>query len=158
MLKSFDPIGLSDARILILGTGPSVASLAKGEYYGFERNAFWPILSDTYGYPITTYEEKIALAHASRLALWNVLYSFEREGSLDSNYRSVTANDLVSYIEAHHQLQKVIFNGKAAARFYDRLVGYKPGMLCFITCASTSPAYTIAYAQKLDLWQAALKI
>jgi TDG/mug DNA glycosylase family protein len=156
MLESFAPIHRPDSKILILGTGPSVVSLQKGEYYGFARNAFWPILSDVFAHPIDTYDQKVELALVSKLALWNVLFRFEREGSLDSNYRSVVPNALIPFIDEHPALEKIIFNGKQAARFYDRLVAYRPSSMQFFTLASTSPANTMRYEDKLVQWRAAL--
>ena len=44
MLEGFAPVAAADAEVLLLGTMPSVASLQKGQYYGFGRNAFWPLL------------------------------------------------------------------------------------------------------------------
>jgi len=156
MLESFAPIHTPGSEILILGTGPSVISLQKGEYYGFVRNAFWPIIADVYGCSIDSYEQKVEGALSCNLALWNVLFRFEREGSLDSNYRSVIPNALTPFIEEHPRLHKVLFNGKQAAHFYDRLVAYRPASIEFVTLASTSPAYTLPYEEKLRRWKSAL--
>ena len=56
MLEGFPPIHAHDSTILILGTGPSVTSAEAG-YYGFARNAFWPILSSVYRHPIDSWRE-----------------------------------------------------------------------------------------------------
>lgn len=156
MLEGFAPIHAPESEILILGTGPSVTSLKKREYYGFARNAFWPILSAVYGHPIDSYAEKTALIVSSRLALWDVLFRFEREQSLDSNYRTVVPNALAPFIDEHPLLKKILFNGTQAARFYERLVAHRPASIEFVTLASTSPAYTLPYEQKLRLWKSAL--
>lgn len=156
MLEGFPPIHAPESTILILGTGPSVTSLQKREYYGFARNAFWPILSSVYCHPIDSYGEKTALIASSRLALWDVLARFEREQSLDSNYRSVLPNALIPFIDEHPQLRKILFNGTQAARFYDRLIGYRPPSIEFFTLPSTSPAYTLAFEEKLHIWRSAL--
>ena len=66
MLKGFPPIHSQQSRILILGTGPSVVSSLKQQYYGHERNAFWPIMSEILQGPIETYEQKWNLLLADR--------------------------------------------------------------------------------------------
>ena len=51
-IVAFPPVALPDARILILGSMPSVASLQAGFYYGHARNAFWRILSEVFEAPL----------------------------------------------------------------------------------------------------------
>ena len=45
MLTGFAPIYDENARVLIVGTMPSAASLAAAEYYAHKRNAFWPMMA-----------------------------------------------------------------------------------------------------------------
>ena len=50
-IESFEPVVSTHAKILILGTMPSVLSLEKQEYYGNPQNAFWRILFGLWGRP-----------------------------------------------------------------------------------------------------------
>ena len=60
--KSFDPVFSPEARVLIVGSMPSIKSLADRQYYAHPRNAFWPILFDVLGEePTMDYEAKKAL-------------------------------------------------------------------------------------------------
>lgn len=157
MLKGFAPIHTANSCVLILGTGPSVVSSLKQQYYGHERNAFWPIMAAILAGPIENYEQKWDLLLANDIALWDVLAQFERKGSADSAYTEVIPNELRRFIDEHAQLRSILFNGKKAADFYRRLIGCYPVTVQFETLPSTSPAYTLDFEQKLKAWREAMK-
>ena len=48
-VRGFAPLVGRQPRLLILGSMPSEASIAAGEYYGLPRNAFWNIMGELYG-------------------------------------------------------------------------------------------------------------
>ena len=88
MITGFAPIADEDSRVLILGSMPSEASLAKGEYYGHPRNAFWPLISALLGEPMrSSYAERVDMLRRNGIALWDVAASCEREGSGDAAIR-----------------------------------------------------------------------
>ena len=157
MLKAFEPIHSPDSKLLILGTGPSIRSLQKQQYYGHERNAFWPILSSLYSHPIETYEQKWELLLSHDLALWDVLKQFERTLSSDSAFHACIPNDVQAWMDEHPNLEKVLFNGQKACQLYKKYIGYYPQAIQFITLPSTSPAYTLLFESKLERWAKALK-
>lgn len=157
MLKGFAPIHTSNSSVLILGTGPSVVSSLKQQYYGYERNAFWPIMAAILAGPIENYEQKWDLLLSNDIALWDVLARFERKGSADSAYTTVVPNELKQFVDGHARLKSILFNGKKASDFYRRLVGYYPVTVQFQTLPSTSPAYTLGFEQKLEAWREAMK-
>lgn len=118
---AFPPVARSDARILILGSMPSVVSLAQGFYYGHPRNAFWRILADTYGAPLPeTVAEKTALLEGNGLALWDVLHSCVRAGSLDSAIKDMEVNDFRGLFERCPGIERVLLNGGTAKRVFLR--------------------------------------
>ncbi len=142
---------------MVLGTGPSVRSLQKQQYYGHERNAFWPIMDQFFGTKSETYEQKWYLLQGHGIALWDVLSSFDRKGSLDSAYSIVVPNDLKAFLQEHGKIQKVLFNGKQSEAFYKKYVAFYPEGITFVTLPSTSPAYTLSFSEKARIWSEQLR-
>lgn len=157
-LIAFPPVAREDARILILGSMPSAASLAQGFYYGHPRNAFWRILADVFGCPPPdTVADKTALLLAHRLALWDVLHSCVREGSLDSAIRDMEINDFHSLFERCPGIERVLLNGGTARRVFLKYGAPFLAGRTWLALPSTSPAYTLSYERKLAQWRQALQ-
>lgn len=153
--RSFDPVFSPQARVMIVGSMPSVKSLADSQYYAHPRNAFWPILFEIFGQTLTTdYEAKKALIRKNALALWDVAGCCEREGSLDSNMRDVQYNDFASLYANCPHIHTVLCNGSTAYSLFVKS-GYA-GDRRVIRMPSTSPAYTMGYAKKLEAWKTTL--
>jgi TDG/mug DNA glycosylase family protein len=111
-LRGFAPIADENSRILILGSMPSVASLRKGQYYGHPQNAFWRLMPALLGEPFTEdYAQRTAMLLRHGVALWDVLKSCEREGSLDSNIKRPEVNDFAAFFDAHPRISRVYLNG-----------------------------------------------
>lgn len=156
-LVAFAPVARPDARVLILGSMPSAASLRQGFYYGHPRNAFWPIMADIFGEPVPQdVPGKIALLESHGVALWDALQSCEREGSLDSAIRAPQANDFAGLFERCPGISKVLFNGSAARTLFMRCAARYLDGRSWAQLPSTSPAYTLSYERKLALWRVAL--
>src|SRR5436190_8106187 len=114
---SFGPIAAPDARVLLLGTAPSIASLAMQQYYGHPQNAFWPIMGRLFGAGRELgYEERKRVLYAHGIAVWDVFRECYRKGSLDSSIEieSESPNDLAAFLREHGQIQTVFFNGQKA--------------------------------------------
>ncbi|MEV0674043.1 DNA-deoxyinosine glycosylase [Mycobacterium sp. NPDC050441] len=157
LLHGLDPIVGAAPRVLILGNMPSVMSLASGQYYGNPRNAFWRITGSLYGFSAdTAYPDRVDALRAHRVAVWDVLRSCRRVGSLDSAVErdSMSPNDFAAFFAVHRTLERLVFNGAAAEANYRRLVG--PPSLPSVRAPSTSPAQTMRYEDKLDAWRDAL--
>lgn len=163
-LQSFAPLVGDGARILVLGNMPGVASLQAGRYYAHPRNAFWPIAAEVFDFDATApYDARVAALTAAGVAVWDVLRSCRRVGSLDASVEpdSMVANDFGGFFAAYPTITHVCFNGAAAEKNYRRLVGpLDPGGASraprHTRLPSTSPAHTVSYAAKLEAWRAAL--
>lgn len=158
VLHGLPPIVGEAPRVLILGNMPSVMSLASSEYYGNPRNAFWRIMGSLYGFaPDAAYSERVSAVTSHGIAVWDVLRSCRRVGSLDSAVErdSMVPNDFAGFFASHPSLERVVFNGAAAEANYRRLVGEVP--LPYVRMPSTSPAQTMRFENKLSAWSAELK-
>jgi len=155
--SGFAPVAGADARILILGSLPGQRSIDAGEYYAHPQNAFWPIVSELFG-ATGTYEERCQALVENRVALWDVLASSVRPGSMDAAIRmeSAQANDFAEFFETHPDVERVCFNGQKAAQLWSKLV--QPGLelagVHRASLPSTSPAYAaMSVANKLSKWR-----
>ena len=155
----FPPIATPKARVLVLGSMPGVASLDAVEYYAHPRNSFWSIVSELLdGDPGADYPTRVALLQHHGVALWDVLASCERPGSLDSaiDDTSLKVNDFEGFFAVHPHLHTVLFNGARAERDYRRrvLVQVSDFRFDYRRLPSTSPALaSLNRAQKLLQWR-----
>jgi len=92
------------------------------------------------------------------IALWDVLASSVRPGSMDADIQNKTAvaNDFSSFLSDHEAVELICFNGQKAAQMFTRMV--QPGLdnkrLLFASLPSTSPAYaSMSYVDKLAEWR-----
>jgi hypoxanthine-DNA glycosylase len=158
LLHGLPPIIADGASSLILGNMPSVMSLGAQEYYANPRNAFWRITGEIFGFdPSAPYDVRVAALTANGVAVWDVLRSCRRVGSLDSAVEpdSMVANDFLTFFDERPSIRRVFFNGAAAEKNFNRLVRVAPD-LRYRRLPSTSPAQTMRYADKLAAWREAL--
>jgi hypoxanthine-DNA glycosylase len=160
---SFDAVESPEARVLILGTLPSVKSLAASEYYAHPRNSFWWIMGELVGAtPDLSYADRLEKLRKSGIALWDVCRAAERAGSSDAEIRmeTVEPNDFRAFLGAHPRIELICFNGQPAEKLFRRkasplLVDLRP--IPHRVLDSTSPACArITREEKLARWHAAL--
>lgn len=152
--RCFPPVVDANTRVLILGSLPGEISLAQSQYYAHKQNRFWSLIGDVTGADLRSldYSTRLQTLLLHRIGLWDVVAEAQREGSLDSRIRNHASNDLMTLIESLPQLAAVAFNGGTAARLGMRALQGAAGKLEFISLPSSSPAYTMAYADKLKAW------
>jgi hypoxanthine-DNA glycosylase len=162
ILSGFPPIAAAGARVLVLGSMPSVASLARGEYYAHPQNAFWPIMGRLFGAgPTLPYAERKAVLIAAGVAVWDVLEACRRAGSLDTSIErdSEQVNDFATFFRKHRQIGTIFFNGQKAETAFRRHALAQLAVLernfRYERLPSTSPAHAgRTFAAKLTAWQA----
>ena len=158
-ISSFPPVCAPDARVLVLGSMPGTRSLAVGQYYAHKHNAFWPIMAELLGFARDAdYETRTQALCANGVALWDVLKTCYREGSMDADIRDAVPNDFGSFLSQHEGLDAVFFNGAKAEQVWRRHVAprlpepLRPRHQARLP--STSPAYAaMNFARKLEAWR-----
>lgn len=161
----FPPIVDAGATVLVLGSLPSQKSIEALEYYAHPQNAFWRIMGRLFGTgPEISYEERTASLKANRIAVWDVLSSSVRPGSMDSDIELSTAraNDFPAFFETNADIKLVCFNGqKAAGMFKELVLNRHPELQSgrqFETLPSTSPAFAaMPFEEKLVNWSIVLR-
>jgi hypoxanthine-DNA glycosylase len=153
----FPPIERADARVLILGSLPSQASLTAHKYYAHPQNAFWKIMRELTGAD-GSYAERCESLRTSGIAVWDVLASSVRPGSMDADIQleSAVPNDFPAFFAAHAGLRLVCFNGRKSEQMFRKFVRLPDANsgLRFEPLPSTSPAYAAkSFEEKLHIWR-----
>jgi TDG/mug DNA glycosylase family protein len=163
LVHSFAPLEHPAVRTLVLGTMPGTASLAAHEYYAHPRNLFWTIFAELIGFSRDApYPDRVEQLIAADIAVWDVLKSCDRPGSLDSAIArtSIVANDFAEFFRAHPRIDRVFFNGTGAAALYRRHVLptlAEAAHLEYVKLPSTSPANAgISADAKKRAWRVVL--
>ena len=164
-INGFPPVADTNATILILGSMPSIRSLQAQEYYAHPRNSFWHIITTLLGAETDLdYEQRKSLLLDNGIALWDVLDSCERKGSLDSAIQNGTTsvNDFNTFFKEHPDIKAVYFNGSRAQQEYRKHVlpklDERLSDIKYHRLPSTSPAMaSLTREQKLQLWAVILQ-
>lgn len=152
------PLVGENPRILILGSLPGDESLRQQQYYAHKQNQFWRILSAIYGHDLTAdYEDRVAIIVRNRLAVWDVLKSADRDGSLDSAIKTAVPNRFAPFLEHLPDIEAVGFNGQTAHALFKKYAvpdfGARFNCLRTAILPSTSPAATRPFDEKVALWR-----
>lgn len=152
--RCFDPVYDQRTRILMLGSLPGDKSLSVKQYYGNRQNRFWLLLSEVIGADLVAldYASRLEMLRGHGIGLWDVVAQAHRIGSLDSNIRTALGNDLPGLIARLPALELIAFNGGTASRHGIKALAEHAARYKVMSLPSSSPAYTIAYAEKLAAW------
>ena len=155
-LHGLPPIADAHTRLLVLGSFPGAASLARQQYYAHPQNQFWRILQAIWpsgpdGISVSSYENRSKWLLAHGLGVWDVYASCEREGSLDAAIRRPEVNDFVGLARRCPQLQAIAHNGGESFKHAKHLAALG---LPVYKLPSTSPANASwTFERKLAAWR-----
>ena len=156
-LSSFKPIIASAPKGMILGSMPSVTSLAKQEYYGFTHNRFWKIMAAYYQTELPDYSAKQECIKNNHLILWDVIATCEREGSLDSAIHHAVCNDIASLVHKYPSIHLILCNGRKSYELYHRHIQLDVNVECVCLPSTSNANRTISQEKLFELWFEQLK-
>jgi hypoxanthine-DNA glycosylase len=117
-----------------------------GSIYGFDAES--------------AYEDRVKKLTASGVALWDVLHTCVRAGSLDSaiENKSQIANDFQLFFKQHQHIKLVGFNGAKAEKSFNSLSLPQLTIsgVSFVRLPSSSPAHAQPLELKIAAWRKAL--
>ena len=154
MRKSGLPPLIDDkTEILILGSLPSDASLAKGQYYANPSNDFWKLIGQVLNQNVVTlsYERRIVTLKICGIGLWDIYHHCFRPGSMDKDITESELNDFKTVKTTSPRLQLICFNGQKAGESEEllRSLGYLTLVL-----PSSSGANRRDQQERLRCWNA----
>ncbi len=141
--KSFLPSIDENSKVLILGSMPGVKSLEMQQYYAHPQNRFWKVMGllcnckNLYNFE---YSEKLNILLKNNIALWDVIKSCERVGSLDSNIEKEIPNKISALLKKYKNIEIICLNGNKS---YSAFKKHFSSLFCKYKCLkmpSTSPA------------------
>ncbi|MBV8325085.1 DNA-deoxyinosine glycosylase [Chryseobacterium sp.] len=156
-ISSFPPLIDFRSEILILGSIPGVKSLEKQQYYAHPQNKFWRIIFELLQEEFTEdYTQRIKIIKKHHMALWDVIDSCERKGSLDSEIKNEEANQIEELLQKHPNIKAIFCNGGKSYKSLQKLLG-KNYRIPVILLPSTSPLHTVSFEKKLEEWKKILE-
>jgi TDG/mug DNA glycosylase family protein len=165
--RGLPPLVNPQAEVLVLGSFPSVASLARREYYAHAQNHFWRIVGalsgrDLFGDDEDRYAARVAAATSLKLAVWDVVAACERVGSGDERIEKAVINDFAALVDETPRLRRVCFNGLAAAKLgrpvFEALNAGGSRGYEVLVLPSTSPRNArMSLKDKTRIWQRAIE-
>lgn len=163
LVTSFKPLSRPSATVLVLGSMPGAASLRAQQYYAHPRNHFWPIMARIARFDASApYDARVEALTRYGIAVWDVLQSCVRSGSLDSSIQAGprVSNDFAAFFAEHPGIRLVCFNGTEAQTSYNRQVlpQLNTQAVRYVRLPSTSPAHAVGFEHKLAAWRAALAL
>lgn len=156
-ISSFSPLIDDQSEILILGSIPGVRSLEMQQYYAHPQNKFWKIILELLNEEFTEdYSKRTETLKKHHIALWDVIDSCERKGSLDSEIKNEEANQIEKLLEEYPNIKAIFCNGGKSYKNLQKLLGKNYKLPIFLM-PSTSPLHTISFERKFEEWKKVLE-
>ena len=126
--------------------------LVADEYYANRRNQFWLLLGAVFDFDAQLpYPQRIEAVTDCGVALWDVVHSCRRAGSMDAKIdrKTLVVNDFEPLF-ASHRIERVFVNGLSAFELFERNV---ETTLPTVRLPSSSGALPMSLQDKLNRWR-----
>lgn len=144
-----------NTKVLVLGTMPGDRSIRSGQYYANPSNQFWKIVIRIFnsGAKVFNYKDKTEFLLRNGIGLWDVLYTANRIGSLDSNIHNEELNDFEQLFKDFPKISAVIFNGQKPAEYFKTIKNIPKDIEYYILPSTSSANTNKTFERKLQEWQ-----
>ena len=138
---------------MILGSLPGEASLAARQYYAHPGNHFWRLMEKVIGRELVAldYPQRVERIQDQKIALWDMVASGVRKGSLDQALRPHRLQKVAGLSKELSDLRLIAFNGKTAAVLGAKMAGIDH--VAQLQLPSSSAANTMPLVEKLRYWE-----
>lgn len=152
--RSISPFINDKSEILILGSIPSVKSREYGFFYAHPQNRFFKLLAGVYGEEEPkSIDERKAFLDKHHVALYDVIFECDINGSSDSSIENAVPIDLKSILTTFPNIKRIYTTGKKAKDLYDKYLYPQVGIEA-ISLPSSSPANaSMKYEQILESYR-----
>ena len=123
--ESLKPFVPENAKILILGSLPSIASREANFYYAHKTNRFYKILAGVFNEeePIGTETRKEFLSK-HHIAMYDSIYECDIHASSDASIKKVVSSKIVlDRIRKENGIKAVFTTGKTSHNIYRKYIG-----------------------------------
>jgi hypoxanthine-DNA glycosylase len=90
------------------------------------------------------YEKRMNVLKKNHIALWDVIDSCERKGSLDSEIKNEEANQIEELLEKYPNIKAIFCNGGKSYKNLQKVLGKNFRIPVFLM-PSTSPLHTVSF-------------
>ena len=102
---------------------PGIKSLQEAQYYAHPQNRFWKVMSVLCSTDMVSmnYQDRIQTLLNNNFALWDVIKSCSREGSLDSAIENEKPNNIKSILKKYPNIKTIYLNGNKAYSAFKKI-------------------------------------
>ncbi|MCP3928855.1 MAG: DNA-deoxyinosine glycosylase [Bacteroidetes bacterium] len=142
----FPPFIPRGSKVLVVGSFPGKESTQEERqddwFYGANRNQFWKLLENVYGFELKTKDDKQKLFEKAKIGITDIIESCKRNenSNSDSNLISKVYNTKLTQIIESNPIDRILFTGKGVNKeFCEHFI--VPENVNLITLPSPSPIY-----------------